>query len=397
VIGRLLLAGRTVPIGRILVVGGVLAVVPIVAPAATRPDTGPEPLTLGLFLPRSGPQAEAGREATRGAAIAVDRANRERSAGGRTVRLVEAPSDGAWSTGTRGLARLIHDDKAFAVIGGFDGRSAHVAEQVIVRARGAAVFLTPWASGTTLTALRIPWYFSLVPDDRRQADRLVAEIYSVRRIGRVALWPDDGPDGQAAAAAFVAAAPAGSTTRLDRQQEDPRPTDPVALLRSTRAGALVLFGDPVAAGRRARRMVAAGAGIPIFGPLALACEEFRRAAGEAAGRLIVITPDSAADFAAEYRARHGTGPSAIAMYTHDAVAVAVAAARRVDRAAPRAAAGPTAPADAGARPAIAAALARVEIDGATGPVAFDRQRARLQVPDPRPLWAIPGGVGDGAR
>ena len=336
----------------------------------------PAPLTIGLFVPRTGAQAAAGREAGRGAAIAVDRANRERSLSGRSIRLIETSSDGAWETGARGLARLVHDDGAIAVIGGLDARTAHVAEQVIVRSRGAAVFVTPWASETTLTALPIPWFFRLVPDDRRQAERLVEEIFSTRRLARAAILVEAGFDGRAAAAAFMAAAPAGAVLRVESQDAG-RSADLVARLRAGRAEAVVLFGDPAAAGRRARSMVEAGLALPLFAPLALACDEFRRSAGDAAGRLVVLAPDgretaAAARFAAEYRARHGTEPTPLAMYTHDAVVAVLTAARATG-----------AP--------IAAALAEVAIAGATGPVRFDRQRTRLQVPDPRALWAAASG------
>jgi len=364
----------------------------------------PATLTIGLFVPRTGAQAAAGRDAARGAAIAVDRANHEQTMAGRSIRLIETSSDGAWETGARGLARLVHDDGAIAVIGGLDGRTAHVAEQVIVRSRGAALFVTPWAGETTLTALPIPWFFSLVPDNRRQADRLVEEIFSTRRLARVAISVDDGFDGRAAAAAFMAAAPAGAVLRLESQDVD-RSTDLAAKLRAGRAEAVVLFGDPAAAGVRARSIVESGLRVPLFAPLALACEEFRRSAGEAAGRLIVLAPDvggsvpggigsaAAARFAAEYRARHGADPTPVAMYAHDAVAAVLAAARVALEpiATARATGGPGTTRPPTARPTLAEALAGIAIDGATGPVRFDGHRSRLQVPDPRPLWAAASG------
>jgi ABC-type branched-subunit amino acid transport system substrate-binding protein len=82
------------------------------------------------------------------------------------------------------------------------------------------------------------------------------------------------------------------------------------------------------------------------------------------------------------------------MYAHDAVAVAIAAARAA--AAENAPAGAL-PASIGERPAIARALARMAFEGATGTVGFDRNRSRLQVPDLRPFPAIGGGSDAGAR
>ena len=72
-----------------------------------------------------------------------------------------ATSDGRWDGAAGALARLIYDEGAIAVVGALDGRTAHVAEQVMTRARGRAVFVTPWASEATLTRIRIPWFFSV--------------------------------------------------------------------------------------------------------------------------------------------------------------------------------------------------------------------------------------------
>ncbi|MEK7800022.1 MAG: ABC transporter substrate-binding protein, partial [Acidobacteriota bacterium] len=204
------------------------------------------PVTIGLFVPLRGPQAALGREVLRGAEIAVAQARREDGARGRPLRLVTAPSDLRWEASTGALVRLLYEEGAVAVVGALDGRSAHLAEQVITRSRGRAVFVTPWASESTLTRIRIPWFFSVVPDDHRQAAALAGEIFSGRRAGRAAAWVEEAFDCRAAAQAFVEAAPPGTVVRFSAGDPNGR-EDLAARIRRGEFGALVLFASPLGA------------------------------------------------------------------------------------------------------------------------------------------------------
>jgi branched-chain amino acid transport system substrate-binding protein len=178
--------------------------------SAAERDAERQAITIGLFLPAGGSAAPIGAAVSRGAAIAMRRANQAGGVDGRPIRLVSADSDRLWDGASGELVRLIYDEQAVAVIGAVDGRSAHLAEQVITRARGAALFVTPWASETTLTRIRVPWFFRMVPDDRQQAEVLARDIFATRGLRRAAVWVGGEYDGRAAAAEFHRAAPAGA-------------------------------------------------------------------------------------------------------------------------------------------------------------------------------------------
>lgn len=78
---------------------------------------------------------------------------------------------GLWGQGLSRVVSLSFDDPVPAIVGGLDGRSAHLIQQVITRAR--IPFVTPWASDFTLSRGMIPWFFQTVPDDRQQARAIV--------------------------------------------------------------------------------------------------------------------------------------------------------------------------------------------------------------------------------
>jgi len=325
-------------------------------PAAAEPST----TVIGLFVPMNGPDAPAGLEVQRGAALALEEAGTP----GRRFRLVSAASDVPWSAATGALVRLIYDQDAAAVIGALDAATAHLAEQVITRARGEAVFVTPWASEVSLTRVQIPWFFSVVPDDRRQAVALAREAFDARPEARVAVWVGSGLDAHAGAEAFAAVAPAGSVDRFDAA--DPGERERLATrLGEGRFARVVVFARPHDAAELVGWLRERGDRTPILGPVSLAAPGFLDA-GEAVDGVLVASPgplpSGPADrFAAAFTARHGVPPTLLARLGHDAAAAIVHAvnAAGTDRGDP-----------------LAAALSAGTSPGATGAIRFEARRGR---------------------
>jgi len=338
----------------------IMALGPVLpAGAASGPET-----TIGLFVPLNGPDAPAGIEARRGATIAVDDANRDAGPSARRFRLVSTASDLPWAAATGALVKLVYDEGAVAVIGALDARTAHLAEQVIARARGEAVFVTPWASEAALTRIQIPWFFSVVPDDRRQAQALVAEVYSARATRRAAIWVDGGLDTRAAAESFQREAPEGGWVAFDGA--DPEARDNLtARLAAREFEVLLVFAPPRDAARLVGSLRHRGDRTPVLGPLSLAAPGFLDAGGSIDG-VVLATPARPSDpgsdrFAAVFRARFGAEPTPLARFAHDATAAVILAAR-------------AAGAERGDR--LAFALSEGVLEGATGPVRFESRRGR---------------------
>ncbi len=326
------------------------------------------PATLGLFLPEQGSAASIGVDVSRGAAIAVRRANEAGGIDGRPIRIVTAASDRLWEGASGELVRLIYDEGAVGVIGALDGPAAHLAEQVITRARGAAVFVTPWASEATLTRIRVPWFFRMVPDDRQQAVVLAREIFVRRDLQRVAVWVDGRFDSRSAAAAFRRVAPAGAVEEFTAESPGA-----LQLLRERIAtgdiDAVVLFAEAESAAAVVAALRSAGRVPPLFGPLALAHPGFLEATDIAGEAIALITPAGVAagrfGFDRQYRKAHGVAPTLPALYGHDAATALIEAMR---------AAGTRS----GGR--LAAALTGLSFAGVTGEVRFNDQGGRDMMP-----------------
>ncbi|HEX7406308.1 MAG TPA: branched-chain amino acid ABC transporter substrate-binding protein [Candidatus Binatia bacterium] len=325
---------------------------------ATHPDAATT--AVGFFLASNGPDAEDAREIRNGAEIAVQ------ECAGRAGECVAVAANGTgkWDAGAGELVRLVYTEGVKAVLGAADGRTAHLAEQVVTRAKGRFVLLTPWASDPTLTQIRVPWFFRLAPDDRRQAEALIEEMRraGVRQV--VALVAETSYDLRAAAAAFekAARAPGAPAFHKITLQEERTDLDAVAAeVRAAGAEAILFLDPPELAAGAARQLRQAGISAPFFGPLRLASPEFIAAAGSAAEGMILAAPPEASGPAAErfrarYRQVHNRECGALAAYGYDGAALLIEALRSTGG-------------EGGE--SLRAALAVMHRDGVTGRIEFD--------------------------
>ena len=78
---------------------------------------------------------------------------------------------------------MVYADGVWAILGGIDSASTHLAEQVTTKARLPLVCAA--SSDRTANSAIVPWIFSLLPGNQLQAPVLAAEL--ARRIGRQAV------------------------------------------------------------------------------------------------------------------------------------------------------------------------------------------------------------------
>jgi branched-chain amino acid transport system substrate-binding protein len=136
-------------------------------------------IRIGYFGPDN-PEHPAGGSIRQGIELALDEANLENGYRGIPFRLISAWSENQWSTGVSSLTRLVFYDRVWAVIGGIDGPSTHLAEQVVVKAR--LPLISPISSDKTATLANVPWIFSLSPGDHAIAP-VIAEMLVKRLHG----------------------------------------------------------------------------------------------------------------------------------------------------------------------------------------------------------------------
>ena len=104
------------------------------------------------------------------ASLAVEQANEAGGYRGLPFRLMPAWSDNPWGSGVKELTRLVFEDKIWAIVGGADGPTTHLAEQVAVKA--GLPLINPVSTDKTVNLTNVPWIFSCTPQDPLQARRL---------------------------------------------------------------------------------------------------------------------------------------------------------------------------------------------------------------------------------
>ena len=72
-------------------------------------------------------------------------------------------SDSPWTAGARHVTKMVFVDKVWAIVGGIDGPSTHLAEQVVAKANLPLV--SPVSTDRTANSAFVPWMFSLLPGD----------------------------------------------------------------------------------------------------------------------------------------------------------------------------------------------------------------------------------------
>jgi ABC-type branched-subunit amino acid transport system substrate-binding protein len=160
----------------------------------------PPEIRIGLFAP-AGETDPVGRSMLRGATVAVDRENRVGGIDGVRLRLVRRWDPDPWRGGAREVVRLVFEDRVVALIGGPDGVSTHVAQQVATKA--LLPLISPVSSDPSLTHTRVPWIFRLPPDDATQARVLVEDGVVGRDLRRIGLVTGTDHDSRAAAAELI--------------------------------------------------------------------------------------------------------------------------------------------------------------------------------------------------
>ncbi|MBL7041774.1 MAG: ABC transporter substrate-binding protein, partial [Pirellulaceae bacterium] len=137
-----------------------------------------EEVLIGYFGP-SDPDDPIGGDLWKAAQLAIAQVNSKGGYRGKPFRLVPAWSENPWGTGVKLVTRLAYDQRVWAIVGGIDGPTTHLAEQVVAKARLPLV--SPISTDKTVNLANVPWMFSLAPGDHLLAPPLAAEIAA--RIG----------------------------------------------------------------------------------------------------------------------------------------------------------------------------------------------------------------------
>lgn len=185
-------------------------------------------IVIGLFAPNDD-EHPVGQAITRGATLAVDQANASGGIGGRPIRLVRRWADDPWGAGANEVVRLVYEDRAWAIIGGPDGASTHIAQQVVTKAH--IPLIAPVSSDPSLTQTRVPWIFRLAPSDTVQASVLVRGALNDDTSKRIGLITATDHDSRTVATELVAALKDRGTPPIFHLEIDPDVADLAKIAR----------------------------------------------------------------------------------------------------------------------------------------------------------------------
>lgn len=290
-------------------------------------------IRIGLFAP-DGDEHPVGRDLVRGVTLAVDRANAAGGIDGVGLRVIRRWADDPWGAGSKEVIRLVFEDRVSVVIGGPDGASTHVAQQIATKAH--LPLIAPVTGDPSLTHTRVPWIFRLPPDDRMQAELLVSRGMVPREVQRAALVTSDDHDGRTAARELADAMARAGRPAAFELAVDPQLVEPRALasrLAELAPDAVVLRLPEQAVRSALTAMGEEGLTCPVFLPW-LPGLDLDASPPQYGGPIVEVQPFAGSrtcgpqlEFASAAIERYGESPSPAMVYGFDAANLAIEALR----------------------------------------------------------------------
>jgi branched-chain amino acid transport system substrate-binding protein len=274
-------------------------------------------------------------DARRGALLALEEANAAGGYQGLPFRLLDAWSDSPWGSGVADLAKLVYRDGVWAVVGGVDGTTTHLAEQIVVK--GRLPLLSPGGTDPSVNFTSVPWMFTLLPTDDRLAPVLVDAVLDGTGGAAWAVVTTSDRDTRVAwrAVRVVLAArrlPAPAQQLVVPAAGPDYGSAATDVVRTGARAVLVLAGARDAA-RLVRALRAAGFPGTIVGGAPSGRRVFGEEAGPAAEgvvfpRLFDADAPEAVAFSRAFSNRWGVAPDYLAAHAYDAVRLVAEAVRR---------------------------------------------------------------------
>ncbi|WP_295406897.1 branched-chain amino acid ABC transporter substrate-binding protein [uncultured Thiocystis sp.] len=322
-----------------------------------------ETVMIGCVAPLTGPQAHLGKDIENGARLAVDAINASQpTLGGKPVQFeLQVEDDQADPKTATVVAQKLVDEGAKGVIGHLNSGASIPASRIY--ADNGIPQVSPASTAVAYTHQGYETTFRLMANDSQQGKALGQ--YAAKLGKRVAVVDDRTAYGQGLIDEVVKAVQASGAEVVGREYTTDKSTDFTAILTSIKSKRpdVVVFGgmDPQAA-PMIRQMRTLGMKIPFMGGDGMQSAEFIKLAGPAAEGVIGSSPGlplanmpGGAAFTKRYTERFGK-IQIYAPFSHDAAEVLIRAMLKADSAEPE---------------QYLPELAKTQIDGIIGPIAFD--------------------------
>jgi len=286
---------------------------------------------IGYFGPSKESDPEGG-DMWCAASLAIEEANRAGGYKGLPFRLVAEWSDNPWGSGVTAVTRMVYSHRVWAIIGGIDGPSTHLAEQVVAKARLA--LLSPGSTDKTVNLVNVPWMFSCLPGDHLQAPILAQAIASHVGQNTFALVSAVDHDSHLFTRELTKSLTRRKLVPSFHLEFNPKQKEDAALVeKMIDAGAQTFV--VIADARRSAQLIGSirdkGFKGRIFGGPHMGRRRFLQTAGKAADGIVfplLYTSGKRTDrFEKKFTSRYGRRPDYLAAHTYDAIHLLIAAIR----------------------------------------------------------------------
>ncbi len=121
----------------------------------------------------------------KGAQMAVDEANARGGYCGKPFKLLTHNDQATWGASSNEIVKMTYDEKVWGMLGSISGDSTHIGLRVSLKSELPIV--NSAATDPTIPETLIPWYFTVLQDDRVQSYTLARRIYTDLGLKRVAI------------------------------------------------------------------------------------------------------------------------------------------------------------------------------------------------------------------
>lgn len=310
------------------------------------PDPDLKSLTevrIGFLAPLyDHPDQVLGKRMLKGAQMAIDEANAGGGYGGKPFKLIAhndydnwqnsstsvagVEKDPAiWGSASNDAVRMIYDDKVWAMFGSISSESTHIALRLTLKAETPLV--NSASTDPTIPETIIPWYFTVIQDDRLQGYTLARHIYSELGFKRVAILRVNDRYGRFGVLKFKDASrrlghPVVIEQKFMRGDTDFRRQ--LQVIEDSRVDAIVLWTDVGPAAAILQQMQELGMKQRVFGSHRTISDELTKLAGPAAENFEAVFPYDPSrtdsqwlDFNARYEAKYREKPDQFASLAYD--------------------------------------------------------------------------------
>ncbi len=325
--------------------------------------TAAETIEIGCVAPLTGPQAHLGKDIENGARLAVDTINASTpTIGGQPVQFVLLVEDDQADPKTATVvAQKLVDEGVKGVVGHLNSGASIPASRIY--AENGVPQVSPASTAVAYTNQGFDTTYRLMANDSQQGKALGQ--YATRLGKRVVVVDDRTAYGQGLIDEVVKSVEASGGKVVGREYTTDKSTDFTAILTSLKSKRpdVVVFGgmDPQAA-PMVRQMRTLGMKTPFMGGDGMQSAEFIKLAGPAAEGAIGSSPGlplaqmpGGAEFTKRFGERFGK-VQIYAPFSHDAAVVLIQAMLRAGSAEPK---------------QYLPELAKTQLDGVIGPIAFD--------------------------